>query len=263
MSANNDVSLTTRGQLLLTGSTAVLTNGLTHPLCTLKNLWMAVDKKLTVREFYQEVKAGRITVHGLYRGYNAMCAVDFGTLATAYYINNKFKKQIGELAAATLAGFASVPIVTFGEGLMVNRQVHNMSYKQAFTRALRLSAVGITLCREVPFPMGVFVLTPFVEKKIPVLKGIPKQFLGGFIAGAVAGWATNPFDLIKTRVQATPQPLSLKQACLNIRTEGPGLRPFLAGGILRFLYMGKTGALMNVFYSNIPFLLPKSFQTKQ
>ncbi len=158
------------------------------------------------------------------------------------------------MSSSIIAGLISSPIVAFGEGLMANRQVNAMPYAQIFKRAIRPAGLITTAFREVPFSMAVIYFTPLLEGQFQsisqgyegsLVRNKVFEVAAGVIAGAASGFLTTPIDLIKTRVQTSEHPLSIRRAA-RLAYENGGLRGLFRGCGARAFYVGLAVASMNV-----------------
>lgn len=226
---------------------SVLINAALHPLSTIKNCLMA----------------GRPPVlRGIYNGYQAACALDGATFATAYVTNDTLQSRFSSLTASVVTGTIATLGVAPAEALMANRQVHSLPYSQIWKRALRPTGFVITLCREIPFTSGVFWLAPMLQRRLQ--EQLPQgghanstpAFVSGAIAGSVVGAFTTPIDGIKTRVQTSDKTLSIFNAVRSMISEG-GWRALFRGGATRAAYIGLTGAGMNMISNGAPHYFPK------
>lgn len=237
------------GQIIQGTVASFLVNGLIHPICTYKSRKMVGISQ---------------SLKGLYNGYLAIFATDSVTFSVNYLANNAFEEK-DTLQSSITAGLASSPFVAVGEGLMANRQVNALSYTKAFKRACRINGWVMSACREIPFTIGVFYATPRFEKYLsdfdfakehPVITNIT----AGMTTGAVAGFLTTPFDLVKTVVQTSDAPKSIYTTTKVIVLKD-GWKALFRGGILRACYVGLAGGGMNLVNHFLPENLPDSLSS--
>lgn len=258
MSTTQETRLNLPGQIALTGSASIVVNAVTHPLSTIKNrLYMG-----------QRISS----IFDIYRGVSAMCAVDGATFGSAYVANDILNPQFGSTWASIFSGLVSTPINAVGEGLATNRQVNGFTYAQAWRNSLRIHGLIATGLREIPFNWALFALSPKVDRSLRlyalkmqhqsrIRKALEndvfrKTFAGGLTTG-IAGFATTPLDLIRARVQASPQPISIYAAFRSAFAK-EGWWGLYRGSYARAGYVGAAGAIMNVLYDIIPPRLPNA-----
>jgi len=254
MSINSETPrLNPLGQAVLGGISSFLINGVIHPISTIQSCIMA-NPLSTVRTLRQ------MNFSSLYRGYWAICGTDSVAFAAAYVTNDAFRDCFSQLTASILAGIVCAPVICLGEGLARNRQVNGMRYSEVFQRAIRPTGLAATAFREIPFTVAVFWLTPLLQKELPTPSSIVAQAVAGTLAGSIAGLATSPFDLIKTRVQTNERPLTIANVVCAVYVE-KGWQGFFRGGVMRALYVGLAGAGMNIVNNTVPHYLAKDLQT--
>lgn len=247
---STNIQLNTEGQLLLTTAASIAVNGAVHPLNTIKTRLQMI---------------GQTPFHfrGLYRGYTSITVVDGATFAVSYIGQRELQEKVTPFWASLLSAVPTVPIIAFGEGLAVNSQANNLSYKEAVGRALRSAGIFSTLFREIPFNVATLYAAPRISNMISPFFNrersgeLLSQAAGGSVAGGVAGAFTTPFDALKTRIHASKSKISILQAGSSLlrANGGPGL---LAGAIVRSFYVGFSGGIMNVIYSSAPGFFPKA-----
>jgi len=247
------------GQAVLGGISSLLINGIIHPISTMQSCAMA------------NAAVHRMGLSQLYRGYWAICATDAAAFGAAYVTNDALSGRLSPLGASIAAGLISAPVICVGEGLARNRQVNALPYGQILERAIRPVGLVTTALREVPFTVAVFCLSPLLQRQLMHLAGgsdantpssVAAQAAAGILAGAVAGLATSPIELIKTRVQTSEQPLSIAQVVRSVANEG-GCRRFFRGGAMRSLYVGLAAAGMNVVNNTAPYFLPEILHSEE
>ena len=198
--------------------------------------------------------------------------MDSIVFALAFYVNNALKgRGFSDFNASIAAGAFTVPFVTIGEGMTANRQVNGKPYSEIFRRALRPAGLIATVGREVPFTVGVFYLSPLLQKQIQ--QRLPEsgvstsvalltQGIAGAVSGAIVGYATVPVDLIKTRIQTHEQTLSIGTVVRSAIADR-GWRGIWRGGDARSIYIALTGAGMNMVQHTLPAYLPKAFHVEE
>ena len=101
-----------------------------------------------------------------------------------------------------------------------------------------------TVCREVPF-CGMVGMAPYTKhcfpqsfnERNPQLSSVCADALGGALIGSL----TNPFDLVKTRMQTDAAPMSFREGMRAVYRER-GLRGLFKGGSARSA--GISGAIV-------------------
>ncbi len=248
MSSDN---LTLFGQIVLTAGASVAVNGVSHPLGTIETC-MQVKKP--------------IAWQGLYRGFNAVCAVEAASFGIAYITNDAFKSNFGQYGAIALAACTSAPVIGIGEGAMKNRQANNLSYgdQELWRRSIRPMGLYATAFRELFWNMGIFSVTPKIKRelgeRLPFLPPLAAGSIGALATGAVAGCITTPVAAVKTVIQASEEELGLARAFKKLTLcEGSGehkVQLAFRGGVARAGYLGVSMCIMNVVYETLPSILP-------
>lgn len=262
MSINSESPrLNEAGQVVQGTIASFVTNGIIHPIGTIKNLQM-VGSLRSLKDL--------TSVRGLYNGYLAICGVDAVTFSIAYLTNDRLSDRDSALWSSVVSGLIVSPVVAVGEGLMANRQVNAMPYLQVFRRAFRLNGIILTAFREVPFIAAVFYASPILNRYFQALSptnldlsigNLGIQIASGGISGAGAGLVTAPVDLIKTRVQTSGQPLSILNA-IRLTVANDGWSGLLRGGRARAFYIALAVASMNVLNNMVSACLPDVFHAK-
>lgn len=257
MSVNSEIPrLNPLGQVALGGISSLSINGIVHPISTIQNCMMA-NPQLTLR-----MLAKNMRFVSLYRGFWAIFATDTAAFSAAYMTNDLFSRRFSEPTSAIDAGVACAPIFCIGEGFVRNRQVNGMPYSDIMKRAIRLEGFVTTAVREIPFTAAVFWLPSVLEKKMSDSSSVGTQVFIGSIAGCVAGLATSPIDLIKTRVQTNEQQLTIINVIRSIYAE-KGWQGFFRGGGMRFICTGLAVAGMVLVKNVVPYGLSKNLQEKE
>lgn len=254
---NSTSSLNSTGQAFLAVIGSFAVNAAVHPLCTIKNRLMANEKPFS--SF-----GGRVAgFKALYHGYTEICLTESGAYAMSYVVNGFLKrKEIDPFVSSILAGVASTPIVTVGEALMVNRQVHGGSLSLHMLRgAMRGSSLFATILREIPFSVAIFSFAPAIERSMPFSNELANNTISGLISGSICGALTAPADKIKTLVQA--RELSFTSATAEVFSEirtVRGKRKILAEAFTRAVYIGLAVAILNVLNNQLPPFLPSQMK---
>lgn len=214
---------------------------------------------VTVKNALQEGRALPKTPLAFYRGYlvNAgsiapITAVQFG--ANRFYevtlkkLTGKDTTQAGQVAVAIAAGSTSSLISAPAELLMIQQGrnqrplgVEARSYisKHGLTALYR--GFGPTFIREGLYTGGYLGVTPVLLEMLkghPALEGYPSGtpfLIAGVTGGLLAVTTTQPFDTIKTRMQAnvvpkeTPEYRSSITTMQHVMKQGGGIQALWSG----------------------------------
>lgn len=239
-------SLTPAGQCALAGISTLITNGAVHPLCTVKNRYMDNQRPLIP------------SLRWLYRGYGSICAAESTHIAFLYVVDDLLKQRhFHPLTSSVIAGVLSSPIVTVGEGIMVNQQNHQISLIESVRRSLRISGLFATVLREVPYSIAICYWSPALQRRRIFSNEWFNQLFAGCVSGSVAGFLTGPCDLLKTVVQSND--ISLREAIRNVVREGlsrSGRRKLLISSSIRSGYVGLAVAILNISKNQLPSTFP-------
>lgn len=269
------------GLIVQGGIASLVVNAIVHPMCTIKTrLQIARPKASPLHSARLDALRKILAPTGLYNGYCAIALTDMATFSVAYLSNGNLKDRYSPLWSSILTGAISSPFAAIGEGLMANRQVNHMRYQQIFLRAFRPGGLVLSAIREIPFSIAVFYATPRLEEYTRRVLANKKENAGisivsGIAVGAIAGFLTNPIDLIKTRVQTADPPISILYALRSVTREGSAersapleergvknllcIRNFFNGGLARGMYIGGAVGAMNLVNHSLPNLMPRLF----
>ncbi len=267
-------SLNNAGQIMLATFSSLIVNVISHPIGTIQTRKVAQEVTENLRQSGQIGKVGR---GGLYRGYWAIFGVDAAIFTIAYLTHDALRSHLSPAWAAMVAGLVASPAVAFGEGLMKNRQLHALPYKDFVPHALRRAGVIATIGRDVPFTWTVFYLTPFVQnhllqqsslnrlqrqEKISPPAALALQLVLGATIGFAAGIATAPMDLVKTLIQTSETELPLRSMLSSVWSRS-GWKGFWEGGAIRGIYIAIATASLNAINHSAPQWLPKPFKVEE
>lgn len=169
----------------------------------------------------------------------------------------------GECLAGASAGALQSSVTTPMELLKIKGQVaasQGKSFNTMKVMADILKSEGprgfyrgwcSTLVRDVPFSFVYFPL--YANVKNTETFGYGNSFLGnlsaGMIAGMVAGGASTPFDVVKTRLQDLPAGQSQSWAsCVKETYSNEGAGAFFKGTFPRMVCIGALFAVAQGFY---------------
>lgn len=257
MTTNNN--LNTAGQICLGGVAAIAVNLFGQPFCTLKNRVMTQQRPIP-----PGLKL-LATTKFLYSGITAMIMTDISQNCLLYSSNGILNHHaFNPWVSAALAGAVTTPGITFGEGVMINQQVHKLSLINAVKKLIRtqtmansINGLAATMLREVSYGVAVFALPKHIECFLPISHNSTKEFAAGFMAGITMGLLSTPLDIIKTRVQSNE--VTLPQATKNVFTEfrtKPGQKMLVKAILGRTSNIGLAIAIMNVVNNRVPALFP-------
>lgn len=165
--------------------------------------------------------------------------------------------RYGIIAGAS-AGFCQVVATNPMEVVKIQLQIAKSGGKRqtGFDVVKRLGFRGLyrgtpaTLMRDVPFSVVFFPLFAF-NKTLVADKdgnlGFSSVLGAGLIAGAIAGAAVTPMDVIKTRLQASNEFNSIRQTFYHIyKHEGP--RAFFSGTLQRCMIVAPLFGITLLVY---------------
>ena len=212
---------------------------------------------------------------GLYSGYKVNVSFIVFEKAVKLVCNDIFRMTltdkktgkislISECLAGASAGAMQSAITTPMELLKIKGQVAASQNKQfntiqVMSQILKQEGpIGFyrgwcsTLVRDVPFSFIYFPL--YANLKNAEAFGQGKSFLGnlsaGMVAGMVAGGASTPFDVVKTRLQDLPADAEKMSwaACVKDTYQKEGTKSFFKGTGPRMVYIGALFAVAQGFY---------------
>ena len=311
MSSNNQIQLNPAGQVALAGAASFATNGISHPLCTIQTCLQARSPIPGTTTYHrlripflgisrQLDRPMRIPFIGLFRGFNAVYAVDTASFAMAYVTNDLLKKHLGPIGSIFAASAVSTPFIAIGEGAMQNRQASNLTYRdrELWRRSVRAAGMLTTMKRELIWNLGIFYFTPKMAEEFrrrrADLPPCASQLLSGIATGSLIGFMTTPVSVIKTMVQTSKENLSIRQAIKKITSPSEPLpdRVFVrsmtklqkmynqtkpqgnylkmlrsaerifAGATPRVCYLGVSMCVTNLVYQNLPNRMPDILKSK-
>lgn len=249
---SSDSGLNFFGQIGLASLVTIGVNTAAHPLCTAKNRLMANQP------IFPPYKGIRFGVRSIYSGFYTICATESIQYITSYVANDRLRRVCHDpYVCAMLAGLIAAAPCAFGEGIMVNQQIHNYTVFQSMRRALQMSGLAATILRDVPYTLAIFGGAPAIERRLALKNENARQIVAGTIAGMIVGAVTSPFDTIKTRIQA--EELSFTSASKLFVQEimkGSGMRNYLQASAIRVAYIGLSVAIANWMNHQIPPLFP-------
>lgn len=255
MSSSSNLNST--GQACLAAVGSVVSNVVVHPLCTIKNKYMAGESLINPAD-------GRFNKKGLYRGFSAICLTESAALIAVYVCNGWMKSyKIDKVYSAIIAGVFSAPVVSIGEYLMISSQVNKRVINSEMLRSsLKISGLLATALREVPYSLAVLVFSPWIGSHIKLFPSeTADEAVGGLISGSLCGAITGPFDKTKTLVQANGMSfITAGGSVLNEFTTAQGRKNHIRAAGIRALYIGLATSILNVVNSRLPELFPKNMR---
>ena len=124
---------------------------------------------------------------------------------------------------------------------------------------------AVTIGRDSFYNVGVFALFNIAKKIVsPVIQDpLKRDVTAGMLAGAVAGACSNPFDLVKTRLQGdttNTHTTAWKTAMKIVQQEG--VKGLFVGTTARMATIGPLISLTATLKERIPAYLPSQLQVK-
>ncbi|MBN2479724.1 MAG: hypothetical protein JXA94_05810 [Parachlamydiales bacterium] len=262
MSSKSEVKLNQTGHFFNGVASSLSMTTVMQPVFTLKT--------------YVMQGAGKPAIRNLYRGYFSNCASVVPSQGIAYLtngvMNKTLKKEEGksstakELAYSIIPGSAASPWATACERVMIVQQLQGGSTKDALTKIVKKEGVrGLakgftpTLARESLFSLGLFGLRNTLDKKLEpkVQNRKIREATSSVVAGAAAGFASAPFDRLKTKVQSDLKGSSswLKEGRKIVVKEG--VRGLFKGAGVRAGLVSGAMSVMTVAEKQLPKYYPK------
>ena len=207
---------------------------------------------------------------GLYFGVYSYCKRIIGTWMkdtfgenTGYGLNNQFLWTLSITASAAVgnavASFSRVPYEVVKQNLQAGiytstlQALTQMGKNGGLRSFFPLGGVSIQMMRDIPYAMVTLLCYELLrEKMAPYKEKYPNQSslidaLTGAIAGGIGSYVTNPMDVIKTRLQTSPNGGSITDCFVLTWNEG-GPRAFLRGSVPRLLHKIPANGLFFLFY---------------
>ncbi len=235
---------------------------------------------------------------GLYFGVYSYCKQRFQQMAaSSAWIQQQDPRWVKmytiALSAAignTLASASRVPYEVLKQKLQTNvyRSTGEAIWHLAKTGGIRAffppGAIAIQTIRDVPYAVVTLLSYEFLRRQtLPWMtpkatttfssssttssssSTTPKRhrleysdLVWGGLAGGLGSWVTNPFDVIKTRIQTSPEVWrstttdgldnSVLWQCFQMTWQEGGMRAFFRGSVPRLLHKVPANALFFVFY---------------
>jgi len=216
--------------------------------------------------------------HQLYAGYRINLACDVSNQAVAFFAFNFFSKvimqgkklsEVENFIGGLFAGAMAAPLLSSLERIMILQQVHIPSTSQQSKNSIfnLLKSIG----REEGWRGYSRGLAPtFFRESInsacffglsQLIHPIAKKHLGDNagacmlsyqVSGAIAGFLTTPFDLIKTRMQNHVG----GHEGLVFHTQKIGMKNLFTGALARSGMISSTMMVMGLISTKIPTLFP-------
>jgi solute carrier family 25 S-adenosylmethionine transporter 26 len=162
----------------------------------------------------------------------------------------------------TVASFSRVPYEVVKQNLQTNvyantKQAVTQMYASSGWRAFfPMGGVSIQMMRDIPYAMVTLLsyeylrlhfVNPYKQDKHPEASWC--DMLAGAVAGGIGSYATNPFDVLKTRLQTNPSKYhgSIIKCATATWHEG-GAMAFLRGSVPRLLHKVPANGAFFLFY---------------
>ena len=169
-------------------------------------------------------------------------------------------------AGNTVASFSRVPYEVVKQSLQTGQYPSTANalstmWKQGGMRSFfPLGSVSIQMVRDIPYAVFTLLSYEYIKENWVLKKSVDdpnNRWLRDMIAGATAGgigsYLTNPFDVIKTRLQTTDiagaalYGGSISKCAMSVLEEG-GAAAFLRGSVPRLLHKVPANGFFFVFY---------------
>eukprot|EP01082_Thalassiosira_pseudonana_P014569 g12849.t1 g12849 contig7:305530-306783(+) len=166
----------------------------------------------------------------------------------------------------TVASFSRVPYEVVKQSLQTGQYPSTANalstmWKQGGMRSFfPLGSVSIQMVRDIPYAVFTLLSYEYIKENWVLKKSVDdpnNRWLRDMIAGATAGgigsYLTNPFDVIKTRLQTTDiagaalYGGSISKCAMSVLEEG-GAAAFLRGSVPRLLHKVPANGFFFVFY---------------
>ena len=155
-------------------------------------------------------------VLGLWRGFGPGLAIVVPRRGFKFFANGMFASYLGDSAVASLvaggaAGACEALLITPLETVKVQMQSHGCSAGQVVARlrcggvSTFYTGVGPTIAKHSAHSCVYFAMFRASQPKAreALCSKVRGDLAAGFIAGCAAGTVNNPFDVLKSRAQAT------------------------------------------------------------
>ena len=173
-----------------------------------------------------------------------------------------FTMTIASAAAAgnTVASFSRVPYEVVKQKLQTGlytttwQALSTMFREGGFRAFFPMGGVSVQMMRDIPYAIVTLWTYETMKRKVqPHWKQrYPDTFVDaitGAVAGGIGSYVTNPFDVIKTRIQTNPDLYSgsISRCFVGTLKEG-GPMAFLRGSVPRLLHKVPANGVFFVFY---------------
>lgn len=119
-----------------------------------------------------------------------------------------------------------------------------------------------TMMRNITWNAGYFGVIFQVKAQLPAKPELLNSFIAGTIGGCVGTVLNTPFDVVKSRIQNSPQTISPSKynwsiPSLFIVAREEGIRALYKGFIPKVLRLGPGGGILLVVYNSLMDLFKK------
>ncbi len=198
----------------------------------------------------------------LYRGYfvNALSMAPITAIQIS--ANSIFQKLLSndkdlsikdKILSAFLAGAISSLVSSPSELIMIKQQNYGKNFCQTLKNLLKEKKIksltkGIvpTAFRDGGFSTGYLALSQITSKELEKVIGHQNELLGGILAGILSAIVTQPFDTIKTQMQAHDQNLTT-----TLRFYQDGFKSLFKGLIPRTTRVMMAIPLMSILSNKL------------
>lgn len=262
--------LTPTGDFANGGTSATLALALTQPLTTLKTFGQFGQS------FFADKKPNVQMIKRLYSGFfpSALSGALAEGVVFATYSQGKKHLQESEgklsmrknLALSCAAGALGSPANSALEQLMIRQQLYRGTiwshvdkiYQSSGIRGL-LKGSAVTAGRDMGFNIGVFGLNDAAKEQLQpyIANPLAHEVSSGLVSGAMAGFFTNPFDMVKTKMQGdlTGEHKTFIGTATKI-IQNNGVKGLFPGAIARTGTIAALVCVTALLKERIPDLLP-------
>ncbi|CAJ1960121.1 unnamed protein product [Cylindrotheca closterium] len=194
----------------------------------------------------------------LYFGIYSFCKKRFAKFDP----NEKRRVAYIALSAAignTIASASRVPYEVMKQKLQtqvyanIGEAIRDMSLRTLFP----MGGIASQMLRDIPYAVVTLmtyehlksVWKPRAQSKYPQVPLRSWDLLVGGLAGGIGSYVTNPFDVIKTRLQTSSELYGGSvRACFSITLQEGGAAAFLRGSVPRLIHKVPANAFFFLFY---------------
>ncbi|KAL3944667.1 MAG: hypothetical protein SGBAC_001275 [Bacillariaceae sp.] len=233
----------------------------TDPLSLIESARIIIQRPRGVLELYSGIcvaVVGSMPSVALYFGIYSFCKKRFAKFDP----NEKRRVAYIALSAAignTIASASRVPYEVMKQKLQtqvyanIGEAIRDMSFRTLFP----MGGIASQMLRDIPYAVVTLmtyehlksVWKPRAQSEYPQVPARSWDLLVGGIAGGVGSYLTNPFDVIKTRLQTSSELYGGSvRTCFSITLQEGGAAAFLRGSVPRLIHKVPANAFFFLFY---------------